>query len=117
VRGISTINGNSPLYVVDGLPVNDINYLNPKDIATLTVLKDAASAAIYGSRAANGVVLITTKAGTVSAPVITVDATYGVSSPTRLPKMASASEYQLGQPGRVPQPRPVHPNHQLVGPD
>ncbi|TDN36044.1 hypothetical protein A8B98_11620 [Hymenobacter sp. UV11] len=93
IRGISTINGNSPLYVVDGLPVNDINYLNPKDIATLTVLKDAASAAIYGSRAANGVVLITTKAGSVSAPVITVDATYGVSSPTRLPNMASASEY------------------------
>ena len=93
IRGISTINGNSPLYVVDGLPVNDINYLNPKDVATLTVLKDAASAAIYGSRAANGVVLITTKAGTVSAPVITVDATYGVSNPTRVPKMASASEY------------------------
>ncbi|WP_233635565.1 SusC/RagA family TonB-linked outer membrane protein [Hymenobacter setariae] len=93
VRGISTINGNSPLYVVDGLPVNDINYLNPKDIATLTVLKDAASAAIYGSRAANGVVLITTKAGSVSAPVITVDATYGVSNPTRVPHMASASEY------------------------
>ena len=93
IRGVSTINGNSPLYVVDGLPVNDINYLNPKDIATLTVLKDAASAAIYGSRAANGVVLITTKAGTVSAPVITVDATYGVSNPTRVPHMASASEY------------------------
>jgi TonB-linked SusC/RagA family outer membrane protein len=93
IRGISTINGNSPLYVVDGLPVNDINYLNPKDVATLTVLKDAASAAIYGSRAANGVVLITTKAGSVSAPVITVDATYGVSNPTRVPKMASASEY------------------------
>ncbi len=93
IRGISTINGNSPLYVVDGLPVNDINYLNPKDVATLTVLKDAASAAIYGSRAANGVVLITTKAGTVSAPVITVDATYGVSNPTKVPKMASAGEY------------------------
>jgi TonB-linked SusC/RagA family outer membrane protein len=93
IRGISTINGNSPLYVVDGLPVNDINYLNPKDVATLTVLKDAASAAIYGSRAANGVVLITTKAGTISAPVITVDATYGVSNPTRVPKMATASEY------------------------
>lgn len=93
IRGISTINGNSPLFVVDGLPVNDINYLNPKDIATLTVLKDAASAAIYGSRAANGVVLITTKAGTKSEPVITVDATTGVSNPTRLPHMASASEY------------------------
>lgn len=93
IRGISTINGNSPLYVVDGLPVNDINYLNPKDIATLTVLKDAASAAIYGSRAANGVVLITTKEGSRSVPVITADATTGVSTPTRLPNMASASEY------------------------
>ncbi|MFD1872727.1 SusC/RagA family TonB-linked outer membrane protein [Hymenobacter bucti] len=93
VRGISTINGNSPLYVVDGLPVNDINYLNPKDIATLTVLKDAASAAIYGSRAANGVVLITTKAGSISAPVITVDVATGISNPTRLPNMASAGEY------------------------
>ncbi|OGX83089.1 hypothetical protein BEN49_13090 [Hymenobacter coccineus] len=93
IRGISTINGNSPLYVVDGLPVNDINYLNPKDVATLTVLKDAASAAIYGSRAANGVVLITTKAGAQGAPVITVDATTGVSNPTRLPHLASASEY------------------------
>jgi len=93
IRGISTINGNSPLYVVDGLPVNDINYLNPKDIANLTVLKDAASSAIYGSRAANGVILITTKAGAAGTPVITVDATTGVSSPTRVPNMASASEY------------------------
>ena len=93
IRGISTINGNSPLYVVDGLPVNDINFLNPKDIATISVLKDAASAAIYGSRAANGVILITTKVGVKGEPVISVDATTGVSSPTRLPSMASASEY------------------------
>ncbi|WP_460501987.1 SusC/RagA family TonB-linked outer membrane protein [Hymenobacter agri] len=93
IRGISTINGNSPLYVVDGLPVNDINFLNPKDIATISVLKDAASAAIYGSRAANGVILITTKVGGKGEPVISVDATTGVSSPTRLPNMASASEY------------------------
>ncbi|MDF7814726.1 TonB-dependent receptor [Hymenobacter sp. YC55] len=93
VRGISTINGNSPLYVVDGLPVANINYLNPKDIATLSVLKDAASAAIYGSRAANGVVLITTKAGVKGDPKITLDVTYGVSNPTKTPDMASASEY------------------------
>ncbi|GAB3242151.1 TonB-dependent receptor [Hymenobacter seoulensis] len=93
IRGLSTINGNSPLYVVDGLPVNDINFLNPKDIATISVLKDAASAAIYGSRAANGVILITTKAGATGEPVLTVDATTGVSNPTRLPNMASASEY------------------------
>ncbi|MEJ7662045.1 MAG: TonB-dependent receptor plug domain-containing protein [Hymenobacter sp.] len=70
IRGISTINGNNPLYVVDGLPVSDINYLNPEDIASLTVLKDAASAAIYGSRAANGVILITTKAGSAGVPCL-----------------------------------------------
>lgn len=113
IRGISTINGNSPLYVVDGLPVNNINYLNPKDIATISVLKDAASAAIYGSRAANGVVLITTKTGSQGEPVVTVDATTGVSDPTRLPDMASASEYarimnlaatNSGQPAVYPNP-------------
>ncbi|UOR06112.1 TonB-dependent receptor [Hymenobacter aerilatus] len=93
IRGISTINGNSPLYVVDGLPVANIDYLSPKDIATLSVLKDAASAAIYGSRAANGVVLITTKAGAKGEPRITVDGTFGVSNPTNVPNMASASEY------------------------
>ena len=93
IRGISTINGNSPLYVVDGLPVANINYLNPKDIASLSVLKDAASAAIYGSRAANGVILITTKVGVKGEPRITLDATYGVSNPTKIPGMASASEY------------------------
>ncbi|WP_084708643.1 SusC/RagA family TonB-linked outer membrane protein [Hymenobacter norwichensis] len=93
IRGISTINGNSPLYVVDGLPVANINYLNPKDIASLSVLKDAASAAIYGSRAANGVILITTKAGVKGEPRLTFDATYGVSNPTKIPNMASANEY------------------------
>jgi TonB-linked SusC/RagA family outer membrane protein len=93
IRGLSTINGNSPLYVVDGLPVANINYLNPKDIASLSVLKDAASAAIYGSRAANGVILITTKAGTKGEPKITLDVTYGVSNPTNIPDMATSSEY------------------------
>ncbi|UOG74869.1 TonB-dependent receptor [Hymenobacter tibetensis] len=93
IRGLSTINGNSPLYVVDGLPVANINYLNPKDIASLSVLKDAASAAIYGSRAANGVILITTKAGTKGEPQITLDVTYGVSNPTNIPDMATSSEY------------------------
>jgi len=93
IRGLSTINGNSPLYVVDGLPVANINYLNPKDIASLSVLKDAASAAIYGSRAANGVILITTKAGVKGEPKLTLDVTYGVSNPTKTPDMASSSEY------------------------
>ena len=63
IRGIGSVNGSDPLYIVDGMPVGGgINYLNPTDIASIEILKDAASAAIYGARAANGVVLVTTKA-------------------------------------------------------
>ncbi len=61
IRGMGTIGDSDPLYIVDGVAVNDINYLNPSDIESIDVLKDAASAAIYGARAANGVVLVTTK--------------------------------------------------------
>ena len=63
IRGIGTINDASPLYVVDGMPVGNIDYLNPTDIASIEVLKDAASAAIYGTKGANGVILVTTKNG------------------------------------------------------
>ncbi len=63
VRGAGSLNNNSPLYIVDGVQVGDINNLNPSDIASLDILKDASAAAIYGSRAANGVVLVTTKSG------------------------------------------------------
>lgn len=63
IRGIGTVNNSDPLYVVDGMPVEGMDFLNPGDIESISVLKDAASAAIYGSRAANGVVLITTKKG------------------------------------------------------
>lgn len=67
VRGVSSINaGSEPLYVVDGFPTSKDVYINPNDVASIEVLKDAASAAIYGSRAAGGVVLITTKRGTNS---------------------------------------------------
>ncbi|MBK6785725.1 MAG: TonB-dependent receptor plug domain-containing protein [Saprospiraceae bacterium] len=62
VRGVGTINNSDPLYIVDGIPVEGLDFLNPNDIESINVLKDAASAAIYGSRGANGVVLITTKA-------------------------------------------------------
>ena len=66
IRGTTSFNGsNDPLYVVDGVPVDNLNFLSPNDIADMQVLKDASSAAIYGSRAANGVVLITTKQGKV----------------------------------------------------
>ncbi|MDA8685499.1 SusC/RagA family TonB-linked outer membrane protein [Robiginitalea sp.] len=63
VRGFGAFGGNEPLYVVDGVPINDISFLNPDDIETTTVLKDAAAASIYGARAANGVIVYTTKQG------------------------------------------------------
>ena len=63
IRGINTFGDSSPCYVVDGVTTQDINYLNPNDIANMQVLKDAGSASIYGARAANGVIIITTKKG------------------------------------------------------
>ena len=66
IRGVTTVNGTNPLYVVDGMPVGDnINFLNSNDIASMEVLKDASAAAIYGTRASNGVILITTKKGKI----------------------------------------------------
>lgn len=70
VRGIGTVNNSDPLYVVDGVPTSDINFLNPNDIASIEVLKDASSSAIYGSRGANGVVLVTTKSGKLNMPTL-----------------------------------------------
>lgn len=80
VRGsTSVLAGNEPLYVVDGVPTTDIRGLNPGDISSMTVLKDASSAAIYGARAANGVVLITTRRGESNKPTISYNGYYGVS--------------------------------------
>lgn len=79
IRGVGTLTGDaSPLYIVDGFQVDDIEYLSDADIESIEVLKDASSSAIYGARAANGVVLITTKQGTVSKPTVTYNgsATY-----------------------------------------
>ena len=81
VRGAASINGEStPLYVVDGVPIDNLSGINPGDIESIDVLKDAASAAIYGSRGSNGVVLVTTKKGKTGAPVITLNAYAAVSS-------------------------------------
>lgn len=79
IRGIGSVNyASDPLYVVDGMPVGDLNNFDIKNIESITILKDAASAAIYGSRAANGVVLITTKSGEVSDKLaLNIDASYG----------------------------------------
>ncbi|HEX6180916.1 MAG TPA: TonB-dependent receptor plug domain-containing protein, partial [Chitinophagaceae bacterium] len=75
IRGISTLSdeGVRPLYIVDGVPMRNISIINPKDIQSIEILKDAASAAIYGSRSANGVIIITTKRGEEGKPTITFD--------------------------------------------
>ncbi|HAZ26901.1 MAG TPA: SusC/RagA family TonB-linked outer membrane protein, partial [Algoriphagus sp.] len=82
IRGIGSVNSSSaPLYVVDGVPYDgDLSNLNPEDIADMTILKDASSAALYGSRAANGVIMITTKTGQKNKPTFNVRVQQGVSS-------------------------------------
>lgn len=82
IRGVSTLGDNSPLVVIDGIVGGDINALNPADIESISVLKDAGSAAIYGSRASNGVVLITTKKGSKESPMtVTYNGLVGYNSP------------------------------------
>jgi TonB-linked SusC/RagA family outer membrane protein len=93
VRGTGTLNNNDVLYVVDGVPTRSIGFLNRDDIKSLTVLKDAASASIYGSRAANGVILITTKSGKNGKGTIEADVFTGVHFATNLPKLLNAKQY------------------------
>ena len=85
VRGIGTLNNAAPLYIVDGMYMDGIDHINPNDIESIDVLKDASSAAIYGSRAANGVVIVTTKSGsnTEGKPIVDFSANIGVSAPTK----------------------------------
>ena len=97
IRGAGTTGSADPLYVVDGLPVGGIDYLNPGDIESIEVLKDAASAAIYGARAANGVVLITTKSGKEGTMQLSYDGYVGVQNPWRKLAMLNATEYALIQ--------------------
>ena len=92
IRGSNTFNDNSVLVVVDGVPDRSLERLDPNSIESVTVLKDA-SAAIYGSRAANGVILVTTKRGKMGKPELTFTTEWGFSQPTRLPKMADAPTY------------------------
>ncbi|GAA4437761.1 TonB-dependent receptor [Pontibacter saemangeumensis] len=94
VRGITTLNSNDPLYVVDGVVVNGgIDYLNQADIESIEVLKDAASAAIYGARAASGVILVTTKRGKAGAISVSYNGYYGTQAPARKLDLLNASEY------------------------
>ena len=94
IRGVGTVNNSEPLYIVDGMPVDGgINYLNPTDIQSVEILKDAASAAIYGARAANGVILVTTKSGVSGKTNITYDFTYGLQNPWKKRSVLNATEY------------------------
>jgi TonB-linked SusC/RagA family outer membrane protein len=116
IRGISTINDNGVLWVVDGMPVGSVSYLNPQDIASVHILKDASSAAIYGSEAANGVVLIETKKGEKGSLSVELNARRGMQYITRKPQMADVIEYARiqntgwlndgGDEASVPYPNP-----------
>lgn len=95
IRGVGSPNSSSPLYIVDGLQVPNLEYLNPNDISKISILKDAASAAIYGSRGGNGVVLVETKKGKKgkSKPDITVKGFYGIQSLGNKPDLMNKDEY------------------------
>lgn len=93
IRGIGTTNNSSPLYVVDGMLVNDIGFLNSHDIQSMEVLKDASATAIYGSRGANGVIIITTRQGVTGKPVITITGSEGFQIASDRLKMANAWQY------------------------
>ena len=93
IRGYSSNVSSDPLYVVDGVRLGDISGLDPNDIASMEVLKDAASAAIYGAEAGNGVVLITTKKGAVGTGRITYDFQYTTETLAKVPKLLNAEEY------------------------
>ena len=96
VRGVGSINGSDPLYIIDGFAVSGgIDYLNPNDIERIEVLKDAASGAVYGARAANGVILVTTKQGQKGKTKVNYDFSYGWQNPWRKPSVLNATEYAI----------------------
>jgi len=95
IRGAGTTGNADPLYIVDGMPVSGIDYLNPGDIESIDVLKDAASAAIYGARAANGVVLITTKRGVKGQMNINYSAYQGIQNVARTIDVLDAEQYRM----------------------
>lgn len=93
IRGEGTIGNNSPLFIVDGIPTRDISFLNPTDMASMTVLKDASAASIYGSRASAGVIVITTKRGQSGKPTTDVSYYSGVQQAANLPTMLNSTQY------------------------
>ena len=101
IRGIGTIHDSQPLYVIDNVIGGDINSLNPSDIESIDILKDAASAAIYGARAANGVILITTKQGKAGKTTLNYDTFIGWQNVYKMPSLLTATEYMTIQDERM----------------
>ncbi len=93
IRGIGTINNSNPIYIVDGFPVSDISYLSVNDIKSVEVLKDASATAIYGSRGANGVILVTTKKANKAGVHFSLNYNYGVQSATKQIPMLNAWQF------------------------
>jgi TonB-linked SusC/RagA family outer membrane protein len=121
VRGVTTINNNDPLYVVDGVPYEGkLSWLNQNDIESMQILKDASAASIYGSRANNGVVIITTRKGVQGPPRITFDAYYGTQTPRKntFPEFLSPIQYAQYFPNATNYgtgATPVLPEYLLAG--
>jgi TonB-linked SusC/RagA family outer membrane protein len=92
IRGTTTLNATGPLTIIDGMP-GDVDMVTPSEIESIDILKDASSAAIYGSRGANGVIIITTKKGKIGAPKVTYDSYYGISIPGKKLDVLNASDY------------------------
>ncbi|WP_226388697.1 SusC/RagA family TonB-linked outer membrane protein [Penaeicola halotolerans] len=94
IRGIGTLNNANPLFVVDGMLLDDINFINPNDVESVEVLKDASATAIYGSRGANGVIIVTTKSGRAGQDnIITFDSYYGVQSLAKKIDLVNANQF------------------------
>src|SRR5262245_19787483 len=119
IRGFNSANNNDPLYIVDGVPTTDPSKFNPNDIESMQVLKDASSASIYGSRASNGVIIITTKQGRAGRMTVTYDGYYGSQTITEsmMPDVLNTAEYMQyltastfpGAAGPPVQPAYKHP--------
>ena len=105
IRGIGTINSSEPLYIIDGMPTdqNGMESVNPSDIESIEVLKDAASGAIYGARAANGVILVTTKKGKVGKATVNYNFSYGWQSAWKKRDVTGATDYAILQNERYVQ--------------
>ncbi len=97
IRGAGSNSDANPLFIVDGVRMSDINSISPDDIASVEVLKDAASSAIYGAEGGNGVIIISTKSGDAKAGVITYNLKYGIQSPGDMPKLMNGKEYGIFQ--------------------